>query len=74
MFQCHQILACTLACPKHLNPARAAGYVKEMVIAHQSGEGVANADPFAPLPTTLFENPHEKHVHELKEEKGLMAK
>jgi len=72
VFQCHQILSCTLACPKNLNPARAAGYLKEMVSAQWVTEG--KEDSLAFFPPKLFNNAHASHVHHIKEKEGLMAK
>jgi len=69
-FQCHQILNCTLACPKFLNPGRAAGYVKEMIVSNQQSEGKY----VFPQAATLFENPHEHNAADVKEEMGLMAR
>jgi len=72
VFQCHQILNCTLACPKNLNPARAAGYIKEMVLAHYEAGGNIENTPF--IDPTLLNNPHAEHTHHVKLEEGLMAK
>eukprot|EP01096_Ripella_sp_DP13-Kostka_P005954 TRINITY_DN2091_c0_g1_i1.p1 TRINITY_DN2091_c0_g1~~TRINITY_DN2091_c0_g1_i1.p1 ORF type:complete len:298 (+),score=124.14 TRINITY_DN2091_c0_g1_i1:75-968(+) len=35
IFACHSILNCTLACPKHLNPARAIAKLKNMMLTER---------------------------------------
>jgi succinate dehydrogenase / fumarate reductase iron-sulfur subunit len=35
LFRCHTIMNCTNACPKGLNPARAIGEIKKMMIARK---------------------------------------
>merc|ERR1712063_98816 len=72
VYQCHQILSCTLACPKNLNPARAAGYLKEMVAKHWQNEGQTSFTPL--LPPSTLNNHHAEHTHDLKLKEGLMAK
>jgi len=40
LFKCHTIMNCTNTCPKHLNPAKAIGEVKRMIM---SGDTVARS-------------------------------
>mmetsp|Transcript_17118 Transcript_17118/g.29180 ORF Transcript_17118/g.29180 Transcript_17118/m.29180 type:complete len:304 (+) Transcript_17118:24-935(+) len=72
VFQCHQILSCTLACPKNLNPARAAGYLKEMVTAQMEAEGSDITLPYTS--PKAFNNAHASEIHKTKLKEGLMAK
>jgi len=72
VFQCHQILSCTLACPKNLNPARAAGFLKEMIVAHYQAGGESEGTAF--MQPKLFNNTHANHTHHTKLHEGLMAK
>jgi len=34
LFRCHTIMNCTNACPKGLNPAKAIGSIKKMLVQH----------------------------------------
>lgn len=61
-----------MACPKNLNPARAAGYLKEMVFAHLQGEGEIRGTGF--MAPSLFNNSHASDIHDVKMKEGLMAK
>jgi succinate dehydrogenase / fumarate reductase iron-sulfur subunit len=35
LFRCHTIMSCTDACPKGLNPTRAIGHIKQMLLKRQ---------------------------------------
>ena len=35
LYRCHTIMNCTRTCPKHLNPAKAIGEIKQLMIARQ---------------------------------------
>ena len=35
LYRCHTIMNCTSACPKGLNPARAIGKIKKMLISRK---------------------------------------
>ena len=62
-----------MSCPKNLNPARAAGYLKEMVTVHYLEEGKTLSYNDLSGPKNLG-NPHFDEVAEKKHEGGLMAK
>ena len=32
LFRCHSIMSCVDACPKHLNPTKAIGNIKKMML------------------------------------------
>ncbi len=36
LFRCHSIMNCAAACPKGLNPTRAIGLIKQMMLKHRS--------------------------------------
>ena len=36
LFRCHTIMNCTNACPKGLNPAKAIGSIKKMLVTEKS--------------------------------------
>lgn len=35
LYRCHTIMNCTRTCPKHLNPAKAIGKIKQLMVARQ---------------------------------------
>jgi succinate dehydrogenase / fumarate reductase iron-sulfur subunit len=35
LYRCHTIMNCTKTCPKHLNPAKAIGEIKKMMVARR---------------------------------------
>lgn len=48
LYRCHTIMNCSKACPKGLNPARAIGEIKKMILNRQYGGGFDSPAPQNP--------------------------
>jgi len=74
VFACHGILNCTLACPKHLSPARAINNVQELILTNKERlEDVSTEEKYAlnfyGYKTSILYGDAEK----IKEKNGLMG-
>ena len=74
VFACHGILNCTLACPKHLSPARAISNVQELILTNKERlEDVKTEEVFA-LTFMGYKTPIlYEDAEKIKEKNGLMG-
>jgi len=74
IFACHGILNCTLACPKHLSPARAISAVQDLILTNKEAiEQVKTSDQYS-LSLYGYKTPILfNKAEEIKEQNGLMG-